>query len=66
MALKTQYPFVPNMDDCRMVVRTETAACYIMDTCCKNMTEADKMKADREIVRIYLNAALRKKAQGTA
>ena len=30
MSMKTQYPYVPNMDDCKMVVKTAGATCYIM------------------------------------
>ena len=63
MSMKTQYPYVPNMDDCKMVVKTAGATCYIMDTCCRNMTKEQKEQIDREIVEIYLQHALRKQAK---
>ena len=40
------FPFVPNMEDCRKIVKTEGCTCYIMDTCCRDMTAADKAAAD--------------------
>ena len=39
------FPFVPNMEDCHKIVKTESCTCYIMDTCCRNMTAADKAAA---------------------
>lgn len=60
MAHLGKFPFVPNMDDCKMVVTTDGAVCYIMDTFCRNMTKEDKEEADRQIVQIYLNAEMRK------
>lgn len=63
--MKTQYPYIPNMDDCKMVVHANGATCYIMDTCCHNMTQAQKLQADREIVRIYLQHALVMQAKGS-
>jgi hypothetical protein len=62
--IKTEFPYVPDMADCKMVKETKGATCYIMDTCCRSMTKADKLKADREIVQIYLDHAMRKN-QGT-
>ena len=63
--LKTKFPYVPDMAECKMVKETKGATCYIMDTCCRGMTKDDKLRADREIVKIYLNHAMRKKAPGT-
>ena len=66
MARREGFPFVPNMEDCKMTVKTEHATCYIMDTCCKNFTQADKAEVDRKLMQIALNAALRKQAKGLA
>ncbi|MET0018224.1 hypothetical protein [Oscillibacter sp.] len=66
MAKLGAFPFVPNMDDCKMVVQANGAVCYIMDTHCRNMTREDKARADQEIVDIYLRAAMRRKAKGSA
>ena len=54
-----QYPYQPDMEHCRMVVKTPGAVCYIMDDCCRDMTPEDKAAADRRIVDIYLGAMLR-------
>ncbi len=65
MARRIQVPFVPDMADCKMVVKTESGAvCYIMDTCCKNFTKEDKLRADREIMRIAIQSAMRKRESG--
>ena len=61
-----KFPFVPNMEDCKMVVQTDGAVCYIMDTCCRNFTAEDKARADRKIMEIALRAALRKQESGLA
>ena len=61
MARLGKFPFVPNMEDCRMTVKADGAVCYIMDTFCRNMTKEDKEAADRQIIQIYLNAELRKR-----
>jgi len=66
MARFGPFPFVPNMEDCRKIVKTEHCTCYIMDTCCRNMTPEDKERADRQILQIYVNDALRKEASGSA
>ena len=63
--MKTQYPYEPNMDDCKMVVHAKGATCYIMDTCCRGMTKAQKEQADREIVQIYLKHSLAIQAKGS-
>ncbi len=60
MAHLGKFPFVPNMEDCKMVVKTDGAVCYIMDTFCRNMTKEDKAEADRKMIQIYLNAEMRK------
>lgn len=60
MAHLGKFPFVPDMDDCKMVVKTDGAVCYIMDTFCRNMTKEDKEAADKQIIQIYLNAEMRK------
>lgn len=52
--MKLQFPYVPNMEDCKMVVPTDGATCYIMDTCCRCMTQGQKEQIDRQIVQIYL------------
>ncbi len=66
MAHLGKFPFVPNMDDCKMVVQANGAVCYIMDTCCRNMTKEDKARADQEIVDIYLRSAIHRKTKGSA
>lgn len=66
MARPGPFPFVPNMDDCRKIVKAEGCTCYIMDTCCRNMTPEDKAAADRRILQIYVNDALRKESSGSA
>ncbi|WP_312939420.1 hypothetical protein [Oscillibacter sp.] len=43
-----------------MVVKTDGAVCYIMDTFCRNMTQEEKAEADRKMIQIYLNAEMRK------
>ena len=55
MARLKKFPFVPDMDDCKMTVTANGAVCYIMDTCCRNMTAADKAAADERILQIYVN-----------
>lgn len=57
---KETFPFVPNMEDCKMIVHSHGATCYIMDTCCKHFTKEDKARADARILEIARNAALRK------
>lgn len=57
------FPFVPNMDDCRRIIKTDSATCYIMDTCCRNITPEEREAIDRQIARIAMNAAFRKAAQ---
>ena len=37
-----RYPYEPDMEHCRMVVKTGGATCYIMDDCCRDMTAEDK------------------------
>ena len=66
MARLKNVPFVPNMEDCKMIVETNGAVCYIMDTCCRNFTAEDNARADRQIVEIAMQAALRKQASGPA
>lgn len=52
------FPFVPNMEDCRRIVKTKSCTCYIMDTYCRNMTAADKAAADERILQFYVRRAL--------
>jgi len=66
MARFGPFPFVPNMEDCRKIVKTRHCTCYIMDTCCRDMTREDKERADRQILQIYVNEALRREASGPA
>lgn len=66
MAKLGPFPFVPNMEDCRKIVKTEGCTCYIMDTYCRNMTPEDKARADRQILQIYVNDALKKEFSGSA
>ena len=66
MAKRGPFPFVPKMEDCRRIVKTEGCTCYIMDTICRNMTAEDKAEADRQIIQIAVNAALRKLDSGSA
>lgn len=62
MARLKKFPFVPDMDDCRMTVTANGAVCYIMDTCCREFTAKDKETVDRELLRIATQAAMRKEA----
>lgn len=66
MARLGKVPFVPDMADCKMIVKTDGAVCYIMDTCCRNFTAADKLRVDRQIVQIAMQSALRKRESGLA
>lgn len=66
MAKRGPFPYVPNMEDCRKIVKTEHCTCYIFDTYCKNMTPEDKAVIDQQIVQIAMNAALRKQDAGSA
>ena len=66
MARLTNVPFVPNMDDCKMIVETDGAVCYIMDTCCRNFTSEDKARTDRQIVALAMQSAMRKQTPGLA
>ena len=66
MARLKDLPFVPNMEDCKMVIESDGAICYIMDTCCRNMTREDKARIDQQIIQIALDSELRKRARGTA
>lgn len=59
-------PFVPNMDDCRMTVESDGAVCYIMDTCCRDYTPADRAATDRKLMDLALRAALRRAVSGLA
>ena len=70
MARRIEPHFVPNMDDCKMIVKCENGAiCYIMDTCCRNIfqftppREEDKKRVDEKILQIYLNSVMRKRAK---
>lgn len=63
MAHLGKFPFVPDMDDCKMIVHADGAVCYIMDTCCRDITKAEKEAIDRQIVQIYLNSEMRKMAK---
>ena len=66
MARLEKIPYVPDMADCKMIVETNGAVCYIMDTFCRNFTAADKERADRQILQIAMRAAQRKQASGLA
>lgn len=66
MARLKNVPFEPNMADCKMTVKTDGAVCYIMDTCCRNFTAADKIRVDRQIVQIAMQSTLRKRESGLA
>ena len=66
MARLKDVPIVPNMDDCKMIVESNGVVCYIMDTCCKNFTAEDKAEADRKIIEIAVQSAMRKQASGLA
>lgn len=66
MARLQNVPFEPNMADCRMTVKTDGAVCYIMDTFCRTMTKEEKIRTDRKILQIAMDAARRRKASGSA
>ena len=53
-----KFPFEPPWEDLKMEGTSQSGAkYYIFDTCCKNFTKADKERTDREICRIYAQAA---------
>lgn len=66
MARLGKFPFTPDMTACKMVVRTDGAVCYIMDTCCRNFTKEDKARVDRQIIEIAVQSAIRKNKGGLA
>lgn len=61
MARKFEVPFKPDMRDCKMVVKNQYGTAYVMDTYCKNFTEEDKARFDAFILRMAVNAELRKR-----
>lgn len=66
MARLGKFPFTPDMAACKMVIQTDGAVCYIMDTCCRNFTKEDKARTDRQIIQIAMQAALKKNTGGLA
>lgn len=58
--MKTTIPHVLPKEDCQMVVHTKEATCYIMDTCCRGMTEHQLAEIDRKIAHICQQAAVKK------
>lgn len=62
MAKRIEPGYVPNMDDCKMIVKCQNGAtCYVMDTCCRNMTKEDKARIDAQIMNIYIASEMRKR-----
>ena len=47
------------MDDCRMVCRPQGAVCYIMDTCCRDMTGERRAKIEKSILHLYRQTAMK-------
>lgn len=60
----TKNLYSPDMEACRMTIRTSEATCYVMDTCCREISVEQKEKIDGDIVHIYRQAVLRKNARG--
>ena len=58
--MQAKAPYVPSAEDCRMVVRTGEAICYMMDTCCRDITERQRAEIDEKVAHIYRQAALKK------
>ena len=56
----TKKAYDPGMEACRMVIRTTDATCYVMDTCCREISEEQRAKIDKDLVHIYRQAMLRK------
>lgn len=48
-----------NMDDCRMVCRPQGAVCYIMDTCCRDMTGERRAQIEKSILHLYRQTAMK-------
>lgn len=49
---------MPDMKDCRMIVSTHDATCYVMDTCCRDVTAEERAEIDRKIIHIYRQSLL--------
>lgn len=48
------FPFVPPMEDLKMVVKPEGGAtCYIFDTFCKNLSREEKIRRERKLLESY-------------
>ena len=60
MRMQFKTPYIPPMEDCRMVVRTGEAVCYIIDTCCRDMTDGQRAEIEGKIVQLCRQVALRK------
>lgn len=56
----TKNPYSPDMEACRMTIRTSEATCYVMDTHCRDISAEQKEKIDGDIAHIYRQAMLRK------
>lgn len=54
--------YEPDMCDCRMVIHTQEATCYVMDTCCRNMAEGQREKIDADIAHIYRQSILNRRS----
>lgn len=57
------FPFAPNMEDCRKIVRAEGCTCYIMDTRCRDMTAEDKAAAGKRILQVLENYGMRRESR---
>ena len=43
-----------------MTSRTKKAACYIMDTCCRDLTDGQRAGIEETILRLYRQEVLRR------
>ncbi len=54
----TKSKYDPDMEACRMIVRTSEVTCYVMNSCCKNYSAEQREKVDKTLVHIYRQAIL--------
>lgn len=46
----------PDRDECKMTIQSDDGICYIMDSCCRNLTKKERQMVNQQISRILLNA----------
>lgn len=52
----------PDMRDCKLIVRTPDATCYVMDTYCRNVTLEQRIELEKQIAQAYVRNAMRTQA----